>query len=785
MMQGPERGQDGLRLRIAVLALGVAACVAQVLLTREIVVSFFGNELTIGLALATWLVGITGGALVAKGLGRRIAGRRVVPAAATVLAAFGVALPLLLHLSRVVRSVAGVPVGEVGSLGQVLLGSVAVCMPCGLAVGFVFPVLCMAGIAEGGPRTAVPGSLYGWESVGSMLAGVLLSWWVLPRAGGMLIAVGGGLIAVAGAAFIVSRRRGVAAMCLASAIAVSGCATGVVARVEAASVEARWRHAGLLHSGMRLVSSRDTAYQNLAILEQAGQNALYANGQVCFVFPDPMAAEIEIHAILAQKPDARAVLVLGTTGNDVLDVLLRHPIRRLVQVDLDPVVREMVDEVERTAGASKAFDGRLARISGDGVRYVAQTDERFDLVVVRASQPSTLAAGRYYTEEFYRQVRRILNPGGVLASAVDLSERMEATAALLGASMDRTLRCAFPVVVHTAGARVLFFAGEEASGLTLERSELVRRSRGEGFTGSYFRPEFFLAVDDYDPDKIAQVRSRLHASSARVNRLTQPVSTLYHTMLWQQVSGTRGWAAVYTAAVAIGLIVVVLCLTAFRAGPGQERRRGLGSVLILTLATTGIVSMATELVLILALQSLCGYAYTRMATVFGAFMLGLAVGASGVRRSLATPARAVRVLLVAEAALGLLAVCPFLLLSGSAAIREVPGGAFAMEAAVYLLVLLVGTVTGAEFPLGVNLLSEASRLKGSVALADAADHVGAAVGALLTAAVLVPCLGIAATVWLLAGVKLASSAALAAVYVRSVGCVAPSLRGRAVGGDLP
>jgi len=71
-------------------------------------------------------------------------------------------------------------------------------------------------------------------------------------------------------------------------------------------------------------------------------------------------------------------------------------------------------------------------------------------------------------------------------------------------------------------------------------------------------------------------------------------------------------------------------------------------------------------------------------------------------------------------------------------------------------------MVGAEFPLANRLFCDAGgSAPTAAALTDAADHLGAAVGCVLTGVLLVPVMGIAPTCFILMGLKLMSLLMLA------------------------
>ena len=114
-------------IRIAVLAVGFGGVVAQVLVLREMVVTFYGNELSLGVMLACWL-GWTGlGSLVLGRLTRRV--RPQEGFLAGLMVAGALVLVVTVVVARLAKVLVGLPEGAVlGFLGNplaVLKGIVA------------------------------------------------------------------------------------------------------------------------------------------------------------------------------------------------------------------------------------------------------------------------------------------------------------------------------------------------------------------------------------------------------------------------------------------------------------------------------------------------------------------------------------------------------------------------------------------------------------------------------------------------------------------------------------
>jgi spermidine synthase len=157
--------------------------------------------------------------------------------------------------------------------------------------------------------------------------------------------------------------------------------------------------------------------------------------------------------------------------------------------------------------------------------------------------------------------------------------------------------------------------------------------------------------------------------------------------------------------------------------------------------------MTVSFLLLLSYQTREGSLYGALGGLTAAFMLGLAAGAAGAhvagrRRGGSSGSRTalLAALLAAGGVFGTIAVMlPALaVLSGGPPHAALVGHA--------LLLLLAGSATGALFPVATGVLLAGGDDAGtSAARFESADHLGAALAALLAGVTLVPALGMSAT----------------------------------------
>ncbi len=201
------------------------------------------------------------------------------------------------------------------------------------------------------------------------------------------------------------------------------------------------------HAVRRQICRERSEYQEIDILEtEAYGRCLVLDGEVqSYEADEHIYHECLVHPAFLLHPGPKHVLVVGGgEGATIREVLKHRSVERVVMAELDPQVVEACRRYLPGFHAG-AFDHPAVRFHfGDGRAYVENCTDRFDAVVLDLTNPigDSLSA-RLFTVEFYEQVRRILNPGGVV---VVQSDAVSLYGLSSFATIYRTIREVFPSV---------------------------------------------------------------------------------------------------------------------------------------------------------------------------------------------------------------------------------------------------------------------------------------------------------------------------------------------------
>lgn len=733
---------------------GFTAAAGQIILLREVVVQFNGNELSLGFVLAAWLMGTAAGSALTGFIIRKHADVRIPTAFIESLC--GLCLPFAVIALRMARARAQTVPGElVGPVHMALISSACVSIFCALC-GCLFALASqlVRNDCKLSPRHA-SSLAYLLETAGSALGGLVTGLFLLRFFGciqvAMLIAL---LCLCAGGSVYFRMGRLPTVLAVASATIISFPCLGYVApRVESYTLVRLW-------PGFDLIASQDSAYGRLTVIGAGGMRSIYDDGSILANVPDPAAAEETVHYALLEHLAPRRVLLIGGGINGSIAEALKHPtLERLDYVEIDPVLIDLYRRLFPRE-AELLSDPRVHVHGTDGRLYLKSAQSSFDVIIVSVPDPANAQLDRFFTVEFFRSARDHLAPGGLLALQLRSSE--DAISPQLGEFLrciDRTLRQVFPHIAVIPGEFLHFFAAVEPAAVTENPQLLVARLKARHLQAQYVR-EYFIPFRMM-PDRMAQIHEILQSASAtRVNRDFEPSAYYFSAVLWSAQFNSPGAhflkraAKVRFSMVLLGLLVpsVILLLVSFFTP--QARRARVAAVWCA--ATAGFVLMTLQILLLLAFQSLFGYVYRELGLLIGMLMAGIAAGSwlgmRPIRHSQAIELRRVALsqLFIAVSA-SLLLLVVFLLEKTS----HTAASLWFVQAAFPLIAFLCGLPGGCQFSLATAIYLEGRREAASLATLYAMDLIGGCLGALLLAGFLIPIFGFWPVAWLAAAASLA------------------------------
>ncbi len=184
--------------------------------------------------------------------------------------------------------------------------------------------------------------------------------------------------------------------------------------------------------------------------------------------------EMLAHVALFSLDSPREVLIIGGGDGGCREEVLKHPVDQVTMIELD---RQVVELAQAHLGmiCGAAFDDPRTELRiEDGAKFLAETDRRFDLIIIDSTDPIGPGAV-LFSPEFYADCRRRLRPSGILVTQNGVpfiqAEELAASAAAFKDLFKYPRFCFAAVPMYMGGAMAFGCAsdGTDAGAVALEQ----------------------------------------------------------------------------------------------------------------------------------------------------------------------------------------------------------------------------------------------------------------------------------------------------------------------------
>jgi spermidine synthase len=196
------------------------------------------------------------------------------------------------------------------------------------------------------------------------------------------------------------------------------------------------------------------------------------------------------------------LIIGGGDGGAAKTALNVKSLERIVQVEIDEGVVRASEEYMPAISEGALRNPKVELIIGDGLKYVDETKEKFDVVVLDLTDPIPDGpAEKLFDTPFYEAVKKILNKGGVVAtqsgSLLFQPEEAPITRDKLSRVLDRAVVAAAVVPDYQLSLFAFQYAGNIMD--TTDPANVQARFNNLQQTPSYLTPEVFAAAHVISP----------------------------------------------------------------------------------------------------------------------------------------------------------------------------------------------------------------------------------------------------------------------------------------------
>lgn len=718
--------------------LGCFSLCLQTLLIREYLISLEGNELAIGIFYASWFLWVAAGAtliILKQGLSRYFF---------TFLTLYPVFAILEFYLFQILRKIAGIQPWQLFIITRIIPVTVVANMPFSFLTGVIFSSGCKFLKTENEENSKIVSQAYIWESSGSFLAGIMITYLITRLFPPLYILLILSFIFLSLSTFVCFsfKKRITAWLTLITAILL----LFMIYKypyLEKFAHHARWK---TVFPQGKIIASLYTPYQHLAIAEVKHQKVLLSNARVVTAFGDRISGD-QLAALFSAMTDLpQKILIIGYGCENLIYSLLKYPINKIYYVIPD---RNYIQFVTRYLPPEmKDIFLKIEIFYSDSRIFISRSNEKFDLIVLNIPDPSNSFWNKYYTLEFYKLVKAHLNDKGAIALKIISAENyIGSELKNYGSSIYYTLKKCFSKIVVTPGRINWFFAGGRDSTITSDPEILGKRYQKFMPLDSTFYPEGFKTL--LLPERVKFIKGNyahnlLFEKFKLINSDKKPLSYFLNLIVQCRYANSRiplilksilvsGWLF-YIFPILLLFILRIHFLKFMHNLPSSRMIFSAKSYQLFS----GCSGFIYQLILIYLFQNRFGTIFHYIGLVNSIFMLGLFTG-SYLGNNLNNKLKVQNTILIILTIQLILYVCSYPLLVEFAS--HIPD-AFAWVIYSFLF-LFSGFITGISYPLAGKILDanqlQILNISGNL---EALDHWGAALGSMLAGIILIPLLGI-------------------------------------------
>jgi len=727
-----------LKLNTSAFILGLTSMIGQIIIIRELIIVFYGNELSLGVILASWLFWVAFGSLI---LGRLV---DFIPSKEKFLSyiqlAISIIVPLNIFFIRFIKSILKIQAGQIIGLTQMLSVSfVSLSIVC-ILLGLSFILIAKIAAKDNNLPPKQVARIYLFESLGASVGGLLYTFLLIKTYTSFHNAlILGNLNLIVSILF----NRNIIQF--------------VYLIIFSTTIIFNWpKHLdgfarSLQSRPMKLIENIDSIYGNIVVTKLGNEYSFYENGTLMFTGSDISTSEESVHYAMLEHPNPKKILLIGGGTGGSINQILKHKVDRIDYVELDPMIISLSQKY-----MPPITDDRVNIIHMDGrlfVKEASSTDNlktpyKYDVVILNLPDPYTASLNRFYSLEFFQEIKKIMEPAGIFSFGLLSSENyISPEHAVYLSCIYNTLKKEFFDIKILPGDTMTFLASDKPGILTQDVNTLIKRLKERNIKTKFVR-EYYLPFK-LDPLRIKYVESAIQKfQDTKINTDFKPIGYLYHAILWISFFDAARNILPYIDKINIGIFVLIAFVFLMIALLAQKlTKASLKFPVLVSTVTTGMSQICFQVIILLAFQFTYGYLYYKMGIILTSFMIGLSFGSFLITKIMEKIDDEKSLYLKTQS---MLAIYPLILAGTLFAISKINQFSSSigsmLQIAFVILPVLAGFIGGFQFPLANKIwLKDSKDIGKTTGLLYGVDLLGSCIGGLVIGIIFIPILGIIQT----------------------------------------
>lgn len=677
--------------------LGLVTSIFQLVLLREFSFSIAKNELAFIIAAGFWIIFCAIGSIIK--VTRKF---------------HGMAMPVLsslcffasisgIHLSK---GLAGIKYYETPGLGFILISGIILIGPNALISGNIFRWLVDEHLEEKTARNNTFARFFAFEAIGFFIGGLIFTAYLNNYTNPLLFSPLPNLL-------ILGRKKGIKKVITAVLILLFSLSSFKTFKL---ILKKEFGNANI-------TANLGSRYGPVIRVERDKTEAVYSAGSLLASSEDKSGIEEFIHISLSALETVRNkdILFIGAALSGQIEEILKYSPKSVDSLHLNPVIT-------RLGGNRLHYPNKenVNFITGDPARYLQDRDKLYDAILLSMPAPSSLSLNRYFTKEFFQLIRMRIKPEGIFSFFMPSKrEILSPQFARFNSSIINAVDRAFTNRILVPSDSMIIIA---SIGQKITDSMLLNNFTKAGISTDFFT--YYHFKDFLNPSVRRYTESMLD-KNIESNTYLNPTGFLNYLAL-EQIKFYPGLRIEFTnikrniilllifMALAIALVHIFLKKTSC----------------ILNIGVIGFTSISLSSIIYTLFQIYCGALFWKLGLLISFFMAGLSIGALLINKLHNKRPWSISISYICWGSAILM------LLFSLDKISSIPF----KEELFYLYSFICGAFTGGSYPiLAGNLRKNQFNKDHITTVIYSADLTGAFLGTLFCGILLIPFLGIPAS----------------------------------------
>jgi len=678
-------------LQLVVISLGFTSVITQIILLREFLKIFYGNELIVGIVLSNWML-LTGlGAFLGKLLNKfEISIKRIFWF--QLIISFLPALTLI-----ILKSVRYIffPYGALLSIVDIYLYSFVLLVPFCVLSGLLFTFFCKLFYSLHNDNHI--NKIYFLDIVGSIIGGIIfnifLVFFLKPFQSFVLLMIINFFVALFLSLILNKKAIGFILILIIFLILI------VISFIDIDKISEK-----KIYKNQLIVESSDNYLGNICVTKTEEQYNFFENGMLLFSSNDKISCEESVHYAMVQHKKPKKVLLISGGVSGAINEIIKYKPQKIDYIEINPYIFELGKKYIKQ---NYNYNG-LKIINKDPYIFLNKCNNKYDIVLINLSEPSTAQINRYYSIEFFKLIKSKSEKDVIISTCLPLTENyISKSEANLNSVLYCTLNKVFKNILIIPGAKNYFIVSDSA--LSYNIAELInKREIGNNYVNEYY-------IDDNLVAERGNYILKSLDKNADINTCFKPISYYYQLIQWLSYFKINYYFLIILIILIFFVIISRLNYIDFAMFAG------------------GFSAISAEIILIIGFQIIYGYVFQMLGIIITIFMIGLALGSYFISKKINSN---LKNFIIVQFLISLyFVILPLFLLF----IKNYFYNELIINFLIILSTLSISTIIGLEFSISTRLRTGNILLKAGTLYSS--DLFGSAFGALIISAILIPLIG--------------------------------------------